>query len=92
MYARGQVFFVKILTFKNIYFLSITADLQETSQFYYFKYDKKIHCTGNPFIPIEDSKCIVCQNQMYAIYGRHLVKFFSDGIYLIQLCAIAAVY
>jgi hypothetical protein len=70
MYARGQVlppgihFFVKILTFKNIYFLRITADLYETSQFYYFKYDKsdrklhflikqifkKNHCTGNPFI------------------------------------------
>jgi hypothetical protein len=70
MYARGQVlppgihFFVKIMSFELLYFLRITADLYETSQFYYFKYDqsdrklhflikqifKKIHCTGNSFI------------------------------------------
>ena len=60
----GIHFFVKIMSFELLYFLRITADLHETSQFYYFKYDKsdrklhflikqifkKIHCTGNSFI------------------------------------------
>jgi hypothetical protein len=70
MYARGQVlppgihFFVKIMSFEFLYFIRITADLHETSQFYYFKYDKsdrklhflikqifkKNHSTGNSFI------------------------------------------
>jgi hypothetical protein len=61
------------MSFEFLYFLRITADLQETSQFYYFKYDKsdrklhffikeiflKICCTGNPFITNTDLSILV---------------------------------